>query len=34
MDRAILAAANLENVLIPQDVVNSYFDTVGLDITN
>ena len=31
MDRATLAAASLENVLIPQDVVNSYFDTAGLD---
>lgn len=31
MDRATLAAASLENTLIPQDVVNSYFATAGLE---
>ena len=31
MDRATLAAASLENSLVPLDVVNSYFDTAGLD---
>ncbi len=30
MDRATLAAASLENILVPEDVVNSYFDTAGL----
>jgi Flp pilus assembly protein TadG len=30
MDRATLAAASLENMLDPEDVVNSYFDTAGL----
>lgn len=30
MDRATLAAANLENILIPQDVVTSYFTAADL----
>jgi Flp pilus assembly protein TadG len=30
MDRATLAAASLENVLTPEDVVNSYFETSGI----
>lgn len=30
MDRGTLAAASLENVLDPEDVVNSYFDTSGI----
>ncbi len=31
MDRATLAAASLENTLVPEDVVESYFETAGLD---
>ncbi|MEZ5796380.1 MAG: TadE/TadG family type IV pilus assembly protein [Paracoccaceae bacterium] len=30
MDRATLAAASLENLLVPQDVVRSYFEAAGL----
>lgn len=31
MDRATLAASSLENVLMPKDVVESYFETAGLE---